>query len=80
MAQELEELVALGYRPLDALTAATKNNAQILRVSDQVGTLEPGKLADFVLLGADPLRDIASVRQVRAVYKGGVNVRLDRAG
>jgi imidazolonepropionase-like amidohydrolase len=80
MAQELEELVALGYAPLEALTAATRNNAEILRMSDQVGTLEPGKLADFVLLGADPLRDIASVRQVRAVYKAGVNVLLEHAG
>jgi imidazolonepropionase-like amidohydrolase len=80
MAQELEELVALGYPPLDALTAATRNNAQILRVSDQVGTLEPGKLADFVLLGANPLLDIAAVRQVRAVFKAGINVLLEHGG
>jgi imidazolonepropionase-like amidohydrolase len=80
MAQELEELVALGYSPLDALTVATRNNAQILRVSDEVGTLEPGKLADFVLLGANPLLNIANVRQVRAVYKAGINVLREHPG
>jgi imidazolonepropionase-like amidohydrolase len=79
MAQELEELVALGYSPLAALTAATRTNAQILRVHEEVGTLEPGKLADFVVLAGDPLTDISNVRRVRAVYKAGVVVAADTA-
>ena len=74
MARELEEVVAHGFTPLEALTIATHNNAQILRWDDQLGTLETGKLADFVVLGADPLEDISNVRQVEAVYKGGERV------
>jgi len=71
MARELEEVVKHGFTPLEALTIATHNNAQILRWGDQLGTLESGKLADFVVLGADPLANISNVRQVEAVYKGG---------
>ncbi|MEM7128474.1 MAG: amidohydrolase family protein [Chloroflexota bacterium] len=71
MARELEEFVAHGFTPLEALTIATRNNAQILRWDDQLGTLEKGKLADFVVLGADPLENVANVRQIEAVYKGG---------
>lgn len=71
MARELEELVAHDFTPLEALTIATYHNAQILRWDNRLGTLEPGKLADFVVLGADPLVNISNVRQVEAVYKGG---------
>jgi imidazolonepropionase-like amidohydrolase len=71
MAQELEQLVDYGFSPMEAITIATRNNARILRWDHQIGTLEPGKLADFVLLSANPLDDISKVRQVEAVYKGG---------
>lgn len=71
MAQELEQLVDYGFSPMEAITIVTRNNAHILRWDDQIGTLEPGKLADFVLLSANPLDDISNVRQVEAVYKGG---------
>ena len=74
MALELEELVARGLSPQEALTVVTRNNARILRLDRDLGTLEPGRLADFVLLGADPIQDIRNVRQVRAVYKGGVRM------
>ncbi len=74
MARELEELVKCGYTPLEAITVATRNNARILRWDADLGTLEAGKLADFVVLGADPSENIANVRQVEVVYKGGVAV------
>ena len=74
MARELEALVGYGFSPLEALTIATRNNARILRWEKELGTLEPGKLADFVILGGDPLEDISNVRQVEAVYKGGQKV------
>lgn len=74
MAGELETLVAYGFPPLEALTAATKNNARILRWEQELGTLEPGKLADLVILNADPVADISNVRQVSAVFKGGRQV------
>ena len=71
MARELEELVDHGFSPLEAITVATRNNARILRWDEQLGTLEDGKLADFVVLNADPLDNISNIRQVAAVYKGG---------
>lgn len=74
MAVELEELVDHGYTPLEALSIVTCNNARVLRMEDDAGTLEAGKLADFVVLGADPSQEISNVRQVEAVYKGGARV------
>ena len=77
MATEVEELAALGYPPLDALRAATRTNARILGMSADVGTLEPGKLADLMVVAGNPLRDVTDLRRVRAVYKSG---RLVPAG
>jgi imidazolonepropionase-like amidohydrolase len=74
MARELELLVDHGFSPLAALSIVTRNNARILRWENELGTLEPGKLADFVLLSADPLANISNVRAVEAVYQGGVRV------
>lgn len=74
MAVELEELVDHGFTPLEALTIVTCNNARVLQMGNDLGTLEAGKLADFVVLGADPLQEISNVRQVEAVYKGGAQV------
>ena len=74
MAQELAELVNYGFTPMQALVIATRNNARILRWDRDLGTLEAGKLADFVVLTADPLADISNVRQIEAVYKGGERI------
>lgn len=74
MAREMEGLVEGGFSPLEVLSIVTRNNAKILRWDNELGTLEPGKLADFVLLNADPLANISNVRQVDAVYKGGLLV------
>ncbi len=74
MARELELLVDHGFSPLEALTIVTRNNARILRWENELGTLEPGKLADFVLLSANPVEHISHVRAVEAVYQGGVCV------
>lgn len=74
MAVELEELVNHGCSPLEAITIVTGNNARVLRWEQELGTLEEGKLADFVVLAADPLADVSNVRRVEAVYKGGAKV------
>lgn len=74
MAQELDLLVGSGIPPLEALTIVTKNNAEILRWDKEIGTLEPGKWADMVILDANPLDNIANVRKVGQVYKGGQRV------
>lgn len=68
---ELALLVESGLSPLAALQAATVTAADALGQSDTLGALEPGKLADIVVLEADPLIDIHNARRVRTVVKGG---------
>jgi hypothetical protein len=75
--RELELLVRAGLAPLDALRAATVNPARFLERIDDLGTVESGKLADLVLLDADPLVDIRNTRRIRAVLANGR--LLDRA-
>ena len=72
MHQELEMLVESGLTPAAALAAATINVAESLNQQRQLGTVEPGKLADLVILNADPTRDISNTRQIRAVVRGGL--------
>lgn len=69
--RELELLVEAGLSPLQALRAATSTAAEALGKEDRLGTLEPGKLADLVVLDADPLAAIQNVKQVRTVVQGG---------
>ena len=71
---ELELLVKAGLTPLQAITVATKNGAALLRVSDQFGTLEPGKKAGFIVLDKDPSKDILNSRTISAVWKNGQKV------
>lgn len=72
--QELELLVASGLTPGEALRCATLHNAQALGRGDRLGAIEPGKLADLVLLGADPLESIANTRRIERVFRGGLVV------
>ena len=71
---ELEELVAAGLSPLEAITSATQTAARVLGASEEIGTIEVGKLADLVILNADPLEDIRNTRNIWMVIKGGVEV------
>jgi imidazolonepropionase-like amidohydrolase len=76
--QELGWLVHYGLAPSQALQAATINGARFLGHEDEYGTLEAGKVADVVLLDADPLRDIAATRKIHAVVqRGQVHDRAD---
>jgi hypothetical protein len=68
---ELAENVAEGVTPLEALQAATLNPAKMLHGTDSLGTVAPGKLADLVLLDADPLADITNTTTIRAVVANG---------
>jgi imidazolonepropionase-like amidohydrolase len=70
--REMELLVEAGLSPMEAMIAATRTGAELIGVADRLGTLAPGKLADFLLLEADPLADIRNVRRVRTVVVGGV--------
>ncbi len=71
MHQELELLTAAGLTPADALIAATKHNARALGEAGQLGTIEPGQLADLVILEADPLADIRNTRKIHRVIHAG---------
>ena len=63
-----------GMAPIAVLTAATSGNAHILHLDDR-GSLKPGLLADIVAVEGDPARDVAAVKSVRLVMKGGVVFR-----
>jgi imidazolonepropionase-like amidohydrolase len=69
--EELVLLVEAGLTPLEALRAATLNPARVLGSADSLGTIEAGKLADLVLLDANPLADIGNTRRIRAVIADG---------
>jgi len=62
--------VEWGSSPLDAMVAATANGAELLRLPD-VGTVDPGKIADLVLYDANPVDDPATLRSPRIVWQGG---------
>lgn len=68
---ELEDMVAAGLTPGEALVAATQNAAAAAGLSDELGTIAPGKSADFVVLEANPLDDITNTRGIASVYLRG---------
>jgi imidazolonepropionase-like amidohydrolase/cyclophilin family peptidyl-prolyl cis-trans isomerase len=67
----IEGLVELGMTPAQAITSGTKNGAVAARMSKDIGTLDRGKIADLVILDADPLADIHNIRKVHSVMKAG---------
>ncbi len=71
---ELEYETKAGLTPMQALVSATSGAARALKISRQVGTLEKGKLADFLVLSANPLDDIRNTRSIESVWIGGVRV------
>ena len=70
---ELAEMVKAGLTPLQAITAATSHNAEFLHAKD-LGTLEAGKQGDFVVLNADPTKNIENTHRISAVYISGRSV------
>ena len=68
---ELEELVKAGLSPIEALRTSTLNPATFLHKEKEFGTVTKGKLADLVLLDADPLKDISNTRKINAVVVNG---------
>jgi imidazolonepropionase-like amidohydrolase len=69
--EELQRFVAAGFSPLEALQTATINPARFFGREDQIGTVEKGKLADLVLLSANPLEDIANTQKIAGVILNG---------
>ncbi|MFY9550496.1 MAG: amidohydrolase family protein, partial [Thermoanaerobaculia bacterium] len=69
--QELQRFVDAGFTPLEALQTATINPASFLEKFLDYGTVANGKIADLVLLDANPLDDIRNTRRIRAVIANG---------
>ena len=68
---ELAILVQAGFTPMEALQAATRNPARFLDKEAELGTIEKGKIADLVLLNANPLQDISNTQKIEAVVVAG---------
>lgn len=71
-AEEFESLVKYGMPPSAAIVAATTNAAELLGLSKEIGSLEPGKAADLIAVDGDPTADVAVLKRVPFVMKGGV--------
>jgi imidazolonepropionase-like amidohydrolase len=75
--QELRVIVESGISPIEAIRMGTLNAAAYIGVANEIGSIEEGKLADMLLLNADPTVDISNTMEIHSVYKGGV--WIDRA-
>ena len=73
---ELELMVTAGLTPMQAIFAATGQAALCLQQEKKIGSLEPGKLADFVILNANPLDDIRNSQTIQSVWVGGRKIPL----
>jgi imidazolonepropionase-like amidohydrolase len=72
---EFELMVSLGMKPMDAILAGTRNASQLLGLDKEVGTVEPGKIADLVAVDGDPLADMATMsRPAFVMHQGTVIV------
>ena len=71
--EEMEDMVVAGMTPMQVIVAATRNSAEFVRLAD-VGTLQAGKRADFIVLDANPLDDITNTRRINAVVLRGAPV------
>jgi imidazolonepropionase-like amidohydrolase len=72
--RELMMLVDVGFTPMQAITIGSRDNSQFLGQGKNLGTITPGKLADLVILDADPLADIRHLQRVVMVFKNGQEV------
>lgn len=76
--RELELMSQAGLSPREILVTATRNGALTMGREHDLGTLQPGKLADMLIMHADPLEDIRHTRHITAVVKGGVLYRPEQ--
>lgn len=68
---EMERMQAAGLSPADIVVMATRSGARAMERADQIGTLEAGKIADFLVLDADPLADVSAFRSIHGVARAG---------
>lgn len=69
--KECELLTEIGMSPMEAIVAATKTSAEIIRLQDQIGTIEVGKIADLIITPGNPAEDIRCLQKVEQVIQGG---------
>jgi imidazolonepropionase-like amidohydrolase len=69
---EMEAMQRAGMTPMEVIVAATRNGARAMGRADAFGTVEPGRIADLAIVGADPTRDVAALRRLRWTVRGGV--------
>ena len=77
--QEMEDMVRSGMTPAQVIVAATRNSAELMQMTD-IGTVEVGKSADFIVLDANPLDDITNTRRISEVYLRGTAVDRETLG
>ena len=73
--KEIQWMHEAGMSPLDIIISATKNAAEVCGLGSELGTLEPGKIADILVIDGNPLKDLANLSKVRLVIKDGVIIR-----
>jgi imidazolonepropionase-like amidohydrolase len=74
-AQEFALLVKAGMTPMEAILTATRNAADLIGDSQDIGSVQPGRYADLVAVAADPLSDVRALERVDFVMKDGAVVR-----
>ena len=74
-AREFAALVNVGMSPMQAIQAGTRVNAELLNMEHELGTIEPGKLADIIAVAGNPLEDISEMERVTFVMLGGKVVK-----
>ena len=77
---EMEAMQAAGMTPMQVLVASTRDGALAMRQANRIGTIEKGKVADLLVLERDPTTDIAHMRSVRLVVRGGVVRTVEELG
>ena len=73
--REIAALIKAGLPPMAAIQSATSVGADLLNMSDQIGSLQPKKLADIIAVPGNPLADISLLENVTFVMKGGVVIK-----
>ncbi len=73
--KEMQWMQEAGMSPSEIIIAATRNAAEVCGLGQELGTLEPGKIADILVIDGDPLQDLANLTKVRLVIKEGVVIR-----
>jgi imidazolonepropionase-like amidohydrolase len=74
MADEVAALMRIGLAPTDVLIAATRSGAEVCGLSSRLGTVEPEKLADLIVVAGNPLQDAEALKRIQLVVQNGVPV------